>query len=375
MKRPSWFPFAASIAAPAVLALVLASPAGAASADSVRKEVGALASAGRFDEALGVVDRNASDLPASWNAMFQGKLALEGSAAAQGYKRVADAPRDSAAPQMRSEALYRQGQYQYAAGRYHLAIPLFREYLAQNPTGYWSEASSYWMAHACMQHARQRAGRLSYLDTAQAYLRKLEFRGKDGYYWPMARAAQARIHLMRGDTVGAQRALRDARSRAPAEERAGVLLLSYLAEKPGSAAAAEWEDSLRWGYPLSPETRALPAARARPVALPEPSAPAANTSAPVVAPATPAPTTPGALARGYHLQLGVFSSSANAERLRKELAGKKIVARVDPLPPTKTSGKEMHRVTTGPFTSAAAAESEGKRLKALGYEYRVVAPQ
>jgi cell division septation protein DedD len=349
-------------------AAAFVTPAAAASADSVRKEVGALASAGRFDDALAAVDRNASDLPASWNAMFQGKLALEGGASAQGYKLVANAPRDSAAPQMRSEALYRQGQYQYASGRYHLAIPLFREYLAQNPTGYWSEASSYWMAHACIQHARLRSGRGNYLDTAQAYLRKLEFRGKDGYYWPMARAAQARIHLMRGDTVGALRALRDARSRAPAEERASVLLLSYLAEKPGSSAAAEWEDSLRWGYPLSPEARALPPARARPVAaLPAPSAPAVNTSAP----ATPAPTTTGALPKGYHLQLGVFSSSVNAERLRDELAGKKVSARVDPL---RSGGKELHRVTTGPFRNAAAAEAEGKRLKALGYEHRVIAP-
>jgi cell division septation protein DedD len=349
-------------------ALLLPALARAASADSVRKEVGALASAGRFDDALAVVDRNASELPASWNAMFQGKLALEGGASAQGYKLVANAPRDSAAPQMRSEALYRQGQYQYASGRYHLAIPLFREYLAQNPTGYWSEASSYWMAHACIQHARLRAGRGSYLDTAQAYLRKLEFRGKDGYYWPMARAAQARIHLMRGDTVGALRALRDARSRAPAEERAGVLLLSYLAEKPGSAAAAEWEDSLRWGYPLSPETRALPPARARPVAdVPAPSAPPANTA---TVP-TPAPAATGTLPKGYHLQLGVFSSTANAERLRNELAGKKIPARVDPW---RSGGKELYRVTTGPFKSAAGAEAEGKRLKALGYDNRVLAP-
>ena len=239
--------------------LFTAAPARAVSADSLRQEVSRLASQGLLDEALDQVERNASSLPASWNAMFRGKLELDGDKAARGYKAAAA---DSAPPQMRGEALFRQGQYQYAAGRYHLAVPLFREYLTRYPTGVWSEASAYWMAYSCIQLVRQRPGKDGYLDTAQAYLRKLEFRGRSGYYWPLARATQARVLLMRGDTVGAQRALRDARGKAPAEEMPGVLLLSLQAGDPGDGGA--WADSLRWDYPLSPETRLLgSAARAR----------------------------------------------------------------------------------------------------------------
>jgi TolA-binding protein len=156
----------------------IAAPARAVSADSLRQEVSRLASQGRLDEALDQVERNASSLPGAWNAMFRGKLELDGDKAARGYKA---ASADSAPPQMRGEALFRQGQYQYAAGRYHLAIPHFREYLSRYPTGVWSEPSAYWMAYACIQLVRQRPGREAYLDSAQAYLRKLEFRGRSGY--------------------------------------------------------------------------------------------------------------------------------------------------------------------------------------------------
>jgi tetratricopeptide (TPR) repeat protein len=345
--------------------LWFAPPARAVSADSLRQEVSRLASQGRLDEALDQVERNASSLPAAWNAMFRGKLELDGDKAARGYKA---ASADSAPPQMRGEALFRQGQYQYAAGRYHLAIPHFREYLARYPTGVWSEPSAYWMAYACIQLVKQRSGREAYLDTAQAYLRKLEFRGRSGYYWPLARAAQARVLLLRGDTVGAQRALRDARGKVPVEEMPGVLLLSLQADPRGTPAGA-WEDSLRWGYSLSPETRLLGEARlGAPRARAVAAVPAAPAKDHVAAPSVPAPAKAG----GWSLQLGVFSQPENARKFVQELAAKKITARVEPMPGRTGT---LHRVLYGSFATEAAAVADGKKsVKPKGYEYRVVEP-
>ena len=226
------------------------------------------------------------------------------------------------------------------------------------------------MAYACFQHARLKSGRDNYLDSAQAYLRKLEFRGRSGYYWPLARAAQARVLLVRGDTIGALRALRDARSKAPAEETPGILLLSLQAERLGTS-AGQWEDSLRWSYPLSPETRLLGAAQPRPMRPISPSAPAPSAVPDRVGTSTGAPTAPP-LKSGWSLQLGVFSLAPNANKFVKELAAKKIAARIEPM---QGRTGTLHRVLYGSFASEAAALAEGKRsLKPAGYEYRVVAP-
>ena len=366
MKRT--LPFTPQLLLALATFCVTALPAMAVSADSLRQEVSRLASQGRLDEALDQVERNEDALPASWNAMFRGKLELDGDKASRGYKA---ASADSSPPQMRGEALFRQGQYQYASGRYNFAIPQFREYLAHYPSGAWSEASAYWMAYSCIQLVRQNSGKDAYLDTAQAYLRKLEFRGRNGYYWPLARAAQARVLLMRGDTVGAQRALRDARSKSPVEELPGVLLLSLQSEKSGTS-TGPWEDSLRWGYPLSPETRLIGAPRARPVkpaasVIPAPAGKDRVSTPPV----TPKPT-PQISSGSWSLQLGVFSQQDNARNLVKDLAAKNIAARIEPMQGRTGS---LHRVLVGSFANEAAATAEGKRsLKPNGYEYRAVEP-
>ncbi len=346
-------------------------------ADSLRHEAARLAGQGKLDQALDLVDRRAADLPAVWAAMFAGKLEIDGESAARGYL---GASADSAPEQMRGEAIYRLGQYHYAAGRYHLAIPQFRAYLARFPEGGWSQESAYWMAHACVRLAQQRSDREAYLDTALTYLHALEAKGRAVYYWPLARAAQARIYLLRGDTVAAARALRDARSRAPAEERPSVFLLSLQAE-PHSPEAGAWEDSLRWNYPLSPEAGLL--ARGATGATDAPTEPPASAAVPV--PVTvpipvphipahstpPAPATPSARAHGSHtLQLGAFSQPENAERLRAELATKRIPARVEPL---RSGNRTLFRVLAGNYPDAATAQQEGKKIFApLGYAYRVV---
>ena len=292
-------------------------------ADSLRHEAARLAGQGKLDQALDLVDRRAADLPAVWAAMFAGKLEIDGESAARGYL---GASADSAPEQMRGEAIYRLGQYHYAAGRYHLAIPQFRAYLARFPEGGWSQESAYWMAHACVRLAQQRS------------------------------------------------------DREAAEERPSVFLLSLQAE-PHSPEAGAWEDSLRWNYPLSPEAGLL--ARGATGATDAPTEPPASAAVPV--PVTvpipvphipahstpPAPATPSARAHGSHtLQLGAFSQPENAERLRAELATKRIPARVEPL---RSGNRTLFRVLAGNYPDAATAQQEGKKIFApLGYAYRVV---
>jgi hypothetical protein len=334
-----------------------ASPAAAKTADSVRHEAGRLAAQGRIEEAIALVERHSAEMPAVWTAMFAGKLELGGEDAARGY---AGAAADSAPEQMRGEAVFRMGQYHYAAGRYHLAIPQFRLYLARHPDGAWSEESAYWMAHACIQYARARPDRAAYLDTALVYLRGLESKGRTSYYWPLARATQARVRLLRGDIAEALRDLREARTRAPAEEIPGILLLSLQAD-PTSPEAGAWEDSLRWSYPLSPEAQAL-AQPAQPIhALPQPPPPHS----------TPKPNEKESRASaGHALQIGAFSLRENAERLQGELAAKKITARIEPL---FTPERTLYRVLSGSYPDAATAKREGERLLTpLGYAFRVV---
>jgi hypothetical protein len=326
-------------------------------ADSLRREVGALAAQGRLDEAQALVARHQDVIPAPWRAMFAGKLELDGEFSARGYS---EAGADSAPEQMRGEAVYRLGQYHYAAGRHNLAIPQFRLYLSKHSEGAWAEASAYWMAHSCLQFARSRADRAGYLDTAEAYLNALEAKGRDSYYWPLARAARARILLERGDSASvraAAKALRDARGAVPPEEAAGVLLLS-LQGRPAAPEAAAWEGSLRWDYPLSPEAQSLPRSTARaatpmPMVMPEPKLP------------PPAPT-PSPKKGGHALQLGAFAQRENAERLRAELATKKIDARIVPL---TAAGKTLYRVLAGDYPDAEAARREGEKM---GYPFRVV---
>ncbi len=352
-------PLRALVLAPLLAALLPAGPRAQAAgdprlADSVRREVGNLAAQGRLEQALGLVARHAADMPPAWRSMFSGKLELDGEISAQGYAGAAD---ESAPEQMRGEAVFRIGQHHYAAGRYNLAIPQFRLYLARHPDGAWAEASAYWMAHACLQYARERAGREAYLDTAEAYLGRIEARGRDGYYWPLARAMRARVLLERGDSAGAARALRDARGAAPAEETPAVLLLSLQAQ-PSAPEATAWEDSLRWAYPLSPEARSL--ARPAPVAAPTPMPQA------VPDPELPPPQ----LAGGFTLQIGAFAQSENAERLREELASKRIRARISPV---TISGRVLYRVLAGNYPDAETARREGTRLlSGHGYVFRVI---
>ncbi len=342
----------------ATLAGSLACSPASAAPENVRRDVARLAAQGELEEALSLVETRAESLPPEWQAMFAAKLELGGEASAQGYTRAAA---ETSPPDMRGEALFRLGQYHYAAGRYNLAIPQFRRYVAESPRGEWADAASYWMAHACLLYAAQRPGREAYLDTALAYIARVEARGHDAYYWPLAKAARARVALARGDRPAAATALADARSSSPAEEMPGVLLLSLQAQ-PDAREAADWEDSLRWQYPLSPEAALLPP--------PARAASPASTGAPAAIPRQPG--TAAATPPGHALQLGAFSQRENAERLRNELAGRRLDARVEVF---EAGGRILYRVAVGNFPDAETAAREGRRLLTpLGYEFRVISP-
>jgi DedD protein len=163
------------------------------------------------------------------------------------------------------------------------------------------------------------------------------------------------------------------------------------------------------GNPVKP---AVPAGETKPPPLPAPPVPAAAgtgatvtpASAPVVTPAAPPPVvdkpaaTPSVVSAGapaaaaqtpaataapvaatgpaattgketWGVQLGSFSSAANAERLAKTLRGKGYRAFVSPI---GTGTHVLHRVRVGPEPTRDAAEGLIARLKRDGQNAAVV---
>jgi cell division protein FtsN len=132
-----------------------------------------------------------------------------------------------------------------------------------------------------------------------------------------------------------------------------------------------------------PPSPALPAAAAVPTPTPAPApAPAPSSSpAPSPAPASAQPRGPSpvavALARtappaspppaadgeSFVVQVGTFSSRANATRLAQQLSEKGLSARVSPF---KGGATELYRVRVGPAGDRAAAVTLLARVKAAG---------
>ncbi|MFQ5719371.1 MAG: SPOR domain-containing protein [Acidobacteriota bacterium] len=87
---------------------------------------------------------------------------------------------------------------------------------------------------------------------------------------------------------------------------------------------------------------------------------------PGVAAKTPSPGPPGeqpsstAARTGYEIQVGVFSTRAQAERLVARLREKNFAAAISP---TGNRGKVNYRVRVGGYGSLAAAESDAARLR------------
>ena len=325
--------------------------------DSLRREVAYLSGQGDLDSALAVVEKASPSLPPTTANLLRGKLELRGEASRKAFEVAA---KDSSANSPRGEALFRLGQFYYAGGHYHLAIPQFREYLSHFPKGSAANAAMYWMAHACLQLAQQQPARKSYLDTGLRYLERLESKSRPkGYYLPLALNAKARLLIARGnpgDTTLALTALEESRRRAPVEEIPGTLLLSARASQLSSADTAhKFEDSVLWDYPSSLEASLL----TTPAPLPK----HISAAKPVRDSTATHPST------RYTLQLGSFSVSQNAEEMRKSLAAKGIRVWVE-----QTTGENrMFRVLAGIYPDSAAARNEGLRLfKPLSYPFQVL---
>lgn len=106
-----------------------------------------------------------------------------------------------------------------------------------------------------------------------------------------------------------------------------------------------------------------PAQSPAPAPAPKP-APAPASSPPPPAAQQTASATPAASGRGYLVQAGVFSTSAQAERVRASLALLGVAARIEA--GTTADGAAVSRVRLGPYKDAAQARAVTDKLGEAG---------
>jgi cell division septation protein DedD len=153
--------------------------------------------------------------------------------------------------------------------------------------------------------------------------------------------------------------------RAPAADSASA---PVAATSPGEGSAGAEAHTPALAAPAAPrsqaETPAPPATQ---------TGPAAATQAPAAVTARPAPLRPVAVAakppapavRGaWTVQLGTFSSQANADRLVHELQGKGFAAFSTE---SSSGGRKLYRVRVGPASDHAGAAALAVRLRSAGH--------
>lgn len=359
---------------------VQSGPSRAAAPFDIQEEIRSLARRGLLDSALALCRKALeTDSDDAFARTMAGKLDPDGKASADHFQRVVDAGKPGPEAE---ESRFRLGQYHYAAGKYYLAIPHFRDYLRLHPKGDWTEPAHYWMGRACLALAQGRPDRASYADSSLAYFRKLlDMSPPERYYHALALEGMAKAKLQQGDWHGAWEHARGALATAPEDERASILLLSaQLRRGVDREEERRMLQRLAAEHPQSPEVRHLrrlngspdpamwraPAPAAKPPASADSAAARPPAGAPpgvtskvppsgsVAVPpdASPGPaTTPAAGA--YTLQLGAFAQSANAEALVSELKSlgfsPEVAARM-------RGGKTIYQVRLGRFASAEAAQ-------------------
>jgi cell division septation protein DedD len=156
-----------------------------------------------------------------------------------------------------------------------------------------------------------------------------------------------------------------------AGSEASRLLAEETAPAAGASASNEVSSSAK---PEGPSAEVAPAESARPNAAsaaraaPEQPRSAFGPNA-VTRPQAPATRVASSgPAKGWAVQLGVFASRENAERLAKQVKGKGY-----PVVVNETSGsKRLYRVRVGPEPDRAAAVALGTKLRAAGYAGAVV---
>lgn len=386
-------------AVPRIEAVAQLAPAKPSAPADPKEEIRSLARRGLLDSALTlcrqVLEADSAD---AFARFMSGKLAPEGKASAEHFRRVLDAGKTGPEAE---ESRFRLGQYHYAAGKYHLAIPCFRDYLKLHPKGDWKEPAHYWMGRACLALAQGRPDRAAYLDSGLAYFGKLlAMSPPEQYYHALAREGMAKVKLAQGDWSGAWEQAQGALATAPEDERASILLLAaqlrrgvdreeekrmlqrlasehpqspevrHLRRLNGNTDPAKWRAPAPAGKPPAPpdsDRRGADSAAAKNPATPgKPGPGAAAGPGPEVTPrlptpgAPPGPPAPGTAATpapapggAYTLQLGAFAQSANAEALVAELARQgfspEVAARM-------RGGKTIYQVRLGRFASAEEAQ-------------------
>ncbi|MDB5102427.1 MAG: hypothetical protein JWP91_116 [Fibrobacteres bacterium] len=344
-----------------------------------RQEIISLARKGLLDSAFGLckvaLDSNPSD---PFLLLMMGKLSPGGKESSEYFKKAIKAGGTSPEAE---ESQFRLGQFNYAAGKYHLAIPYFREYLRLFPTGDWKEPAHYWMGNACLSIAQGRPEKAAYLDSGAAWFQKLLDRSHpDDYYYTLALEGLAKAKAAKGDREGAWEAARTALVRAPEEEQSPLLLLSaQLRQGVDRQEEKSLMARLIARYPQSPEARYLRKVNAgldtskwkAGSGLPRPNAPLIKDSLAIAprpadslkkageTPALPSAAKPGT--QGFTLQLGAFSQGANAQAMMSNLA--KLGFKPE-LVETIRAGKRMYQVRLGRFaTFEAASEYARVNLK------------
>jgi cell division protein FtsN len=359
--------------------------------DALRETILLLARKGLLDSAYAVSKQAlAQDAGNPFLLLMLGKLGPEGKASAGFFLQAIKA--GGASPEA-EESLYRLGLFHYAAGKYALAIPFFRDYLRQFPTGDWKEPAHYWMGNACLSLAQSRPDKSVYLDSGAAWFQRLLDRSKpEDYYFPLALEGLAKAKAAKGDREGALEAARTALEKAPEEERSPLLLLAaQLRQGVDRNEEKSLMNRLLLRYPQSPEARYLrklnggaDTARWKSgPGLPRPTLPAVKDSLDLQAlqdapagggksrdgGAKPGETSrlppAGEAEKGFTLQLGAFSQAANAQAMMAGLAKHGMAAE---LIETNRGGKPMYQVRLGRFASAEAA-SEYARLNLKPYKF------
>jgi tetratricopeptide (TPR) repeat protein len=339
--------------------------------------------------------------------LLLGKLDPSGKESADYYKKAIKAGGSSPEAE---EALFRLGQYTYATGKYHLAIPYFREYLGKYPDGGWRDPALYWMGNACLSLAQSRHDRTNYLDSGVKWFAKLLDGTKPAdYYHPLALEGLAKAKAARGDREGAWQAVQAALEKAPEEEKPPLMLLAaQVRQGVDRAAEKSLMAQLVSRYPQSPEARylrklnsgadtsrwksgpGLPRAAMPPVKdslatasarrpdssaraadafeLPPPHAPKDSAAKPPATAARPGPAAKdssggktGGTAKPFTLQCGAFAQEANAQTMTATLV------KLGLTPETverDRAGKRIYQVRVGRFATAEEAEAFARdRLK------------
>lgn len=353
------------------LGLVFVACAWLGRAGELTDDLAGLASRGLFDSAQALLEiakgnGAAQADPEKWN-LLSGKLELQGYRAAKFWKGLKESRQTSSE---QAQALYLLGQYQYAAGRYHLAIPEFREYFRRYPRGEDADRAGYWMANACLHLALTQSGREAYLDTAFLYLEKMPAQTNPrSFYAPLATECAARLYLAKSQPLIADSIAAKALPKASRDEKPALWLLRSLALRAAERSYRPFLDSLLRDYPRSPEAQYANRFHNRlplwPTVKPADSLPNPREGA-----MTPAADENKPMAR-FRLQIGSFSQPENAHSLARQMRQKGMTVALES---TEVNGKDLIQVFIGPFPNEASAQAFGEeKLRPLHIVYQLKA--